>query len=147
MIMTLSKSQTAILHVAKNQLSIDDDTYRTILVKLTGEVTSKDIDRAGFETVMGYFEYLGFRPMDSKAPRYGNRTGFASFAQIELIRELWREIHRASATDDEALAGWLLKYHKVSAMRFVTASMAQKIITALKHWKARERAKRQDKAA
>lgn len=68
--MALSKSQTAILHVAKNQLAIDDDTYRTILVKLTGEVTSKDIDRAGFETVMGYFEYLGFRPMDSKAPRY-----------------------------------------------------------------------------
>ncbi len=139
--MALSKSQIAILHVAKKQLAIDDDTYRTILVKLTGEVTSKEIDRAGFETVMGYFEYLGFRPMDSQAPRYGNRAGFASFAQLELIRQLWREIHRESEVNEEALVGWLLKYQKVSAMRFITSAMAPKIITALKGWKARERSK------
>ncbi len=123
--------------MAKNQLTIDD-TYRTILVKLTGEVTSKDIDRAGFETVMGYFELLGFRPMDCKTPRYGNRAGFG---QLELIRQLWREIHCESEVNEEALAGWLLKYQKVSAMRFVTAAMAAPIITARQGWDARKRSK------
>ncbi len=145
--MALSKSQNQIIHVAKGQLAMPDDTYRLILARLAGVTTSKDLDHDGFLTIMGYFEYLGFTPMRQDGPRYGTRAGFASFAQIELIRELWREIHRASATDDEALAGPLLKYQKISVMRFATASMAQKLITALKHWKARERAKRQDKAA
>ncbi len=58
------------------------DTYRTVLVKLTGKVTSKDIDRAGFETAIGVCEYLGYRPMDRKTPRYSNRAGFCTFASV-----------------------------------------------------------------
>ena len=63
----------------------------------------------------------------------------ATFAQLELIRELWRELHDQAACDDEALTGWLLKYHKVSSMRFLTLEAARKVIVALKAWKARPR--------
>ena len=41
---------------------------------------------------MGFFEYCGFRPLGKGAPRYGKRPGMATFAQLELIRELWREV-------------------------------------------------------
>ena len=63
----------------------------------------------------------------------------ATFAQLELIRELWRELRDQDACDDEHLTGWLLKYHKVSSMRFLTLDAARKVIVALKALKARTR--------
>jgi hypothetical protein len=137
--MTLTRPQKAILHVAKAKLGWDDNTYRMVLVRIAGVTTSKDLDQAGFEAMMGFADYCGFRPLAKGAPRYGNRPGMATFAQIELIRELWRELHDQAACDDEALTGWLLKYHKVSSMRFLTLEAARKVIVALKAWKTRPR--------
>lgn len=135
--MTLSRQQTAILHVAADKLKWDDDTYRMALVRITGCTTSKDLDQEGFEAMMGFMDYCGFRPLAKGAPRYGNRPGMATFAQLEPIRELWRELHDQDVCDDEHLTGWLLKYHKVSSMRFLTLDVARKVIVALKAWKAR----------
>lgn len=136
----ISTAQSKLLHVAATKLRMLDETYRQVLVRIAGVTTSKDLDREGFEAVMGFFEYLGFKPIDDKAPRYGNRPGFATFAQIELIRELWREIHRDRACDDEALVGWLRKYHKVDSLRFLTVEGGRKVIVGLKAWKARPQA-------
>ena len=135
--MTISNPQKTILHVAKAKLGLDDETYRQVLVRVAGVTSSKDLDYAGFQAVMGFFDYAGFRPTGIGAPRYGNRPGMASFAQLELIRELWRELHREAEVNEEALAGWLLKYHKVHSMRFLTLDAARKVITALKAWKSR----------
>jgi hypothetical protein len=137
--MTLTRPQKAILHVAKAKLGWDDDTYRMVLVRIAGVTTSSDLDQAGFEAMMGFADYCGFRPLAKGAPRYGNRPGMATFAQLELIRELWRELHDQTDCDDEALTGWLLKYHKVSSMRFLTLEAARKVIVAFKAWKARPR--------
>lgn len=137
--MTISNSQKTILHVAKAKLGLDDDLYRQALVRIAGVTTSTDLDEAGFKAMMGFFEYCGFRPLGKGAPRYGNRPGMATFAQLELIRELWRELHNARECDDEALLGWLRKYQKVDSMRFLTMEGARKAITALKAWKARPR--------
>lgn len=63
----------------------------------------------------------------------------ATFAQLELIRELWRELHDARECDDAALLGWLRKFFKVDSMRFLTMEGARQAITALKAWKARPR--------
>jgi hypothetical protein len=137
--MTLSRQQKAILHVAKAKLGWDDDTYRLALVRIAGVTSSTELDQAGFEAMMGWCEHLGFRPLAKGGPRYGNRPGMATFAQLELIRELWRELHDQDVCDDEHLTGWLLKYHKVSSMRFLTLDAARKVIVALKAWKARPR--------
>lgn len=137
--MTLTNPQKAILHLAADKLKWDDDTYRQVLVRIAGVTTSKDLDQAGFEAVMGFMEYSGFRPLAKGAPRYGNRPGMATFAQIELIRELWRELHDQAVCDDEHLTGWLAKYAHVSSLRFLTLDGARKVIVALKAWKARPR--------
>lgn len=114
----------------------DDELYRSVLVRVAGAASSTELDRAGFKAQMDFAEYCGFRPLSKDAPRYGNRPGMATFAQIEMIRELWRELHRAVQCDDAALAGWLLKYLKVSSLRFLTLDGARKAIVGLKSWKA-----------
>lgn len=133
----ISKQQKAILHIAKSKLALDDDTYRQVLVRIAGVTSSTELDQGGFVAVMGFFDYCGFRPLGKGAPRYGNRPGMATYAQLELIRELWRELHGLRECDDDALTGWLRKYHKVDSMRFLTMEGARKAITALKAWKSR----------
>lgn len=135
--MTISKPQKAILHVAKAKLGLDDDLYRQALVRIAGVTSSTELDQDGFEAVMGFFFYCGFRPLGKGAPRYGNRLGMATYAQLELIRELWREVHDQAQCDDAALMGWLRKFFKVDSMRFLTMDGARKAITALKAWKSR----------
>lgn len=135
--MTISNPQKTILHVAKAKLGLDDETYRQVLVRVAGVTSSTELDRDGFLAVKGFFDFAGFRPMDKGGPRYGARPGMATFAQLELIRQLWRELHRESEVNGEALAGWLLKYHKVHSLRFLTLDAARKVITALKAWKSR----------
>lgn len=135
--MTISKAQKTLLHVAKAKLGWDDELYRQALVRIAGVTSSTELDQDGFSAVMGFAEYCGFRPLGKGAPRYGNRTGMATFAQLELIRELWREIHRDRECDDETLTGWLRKYQKVDSLRFLTLDAARKTITAFKAWKAR----------
>ncbi len=135
--MTISKAQKAIIHVAQGKLGWDEETYRQVLVRIAGVTSSTELDQDGFSAVMGFAEYCGFRPLGKGAPRYGNRPGMASFAQLELIRELWREVHGARECDDAALLGWLRKFFKVDSMRFLTMEGARKAITALKAWKSR----------
>ena len=135
--MTLTNPQKAILHVAKAKLRLSDDLYRSALVEIAGATSSTELDKAGFEAMMGFFEYLGFKPLEAKGPAYGERPGMASWAQIELIRALWRELtHGAYAGDDE-LNKWLLRSFKLSSLRFLPKTTAPKIITALKAMKAR----------
>jgi len=137
--MTLTKPQKAILHVARAKLGWDDEMYRQVLVRIAGVTSSTELDQRGFEAVMGFCQYCGFRPLSKGAPRYGNRPGMATYAQLELVRELWREVHGTAECNDEALTGWLRKWFKVDSMRFLTMEGARKAITALKAWKSQPR--------
>jgi Protein of unknown function (DUF1018) len=135
--MTIDRRKLALIHVAKTKLNLGDDSYRSALVQIGGVASSKDLDQAGFEAMMGFFEYLGFTPLVAKGPTYGRRPGMASFAQIELIRALWAEhTHRAYPGEDQ-LNAWLEHYFKLSSLRFLSAGAAPKVITALKAMKAR----------
>lgn len=128
--MPLSRGQNRLLHVARRQLHLDDDTYRTILIKLAGVETSKKLTPAGFDTVMGYFEHLGFQPLQAKGPYYGDRPGMASPLQVQLIRDLWAKW--SGSSDWQALDAWLLRTFKVTSLRFVNAKIAGKAIHALR---------------
>ncbi|MDT8857005.1 regulatory protein GemA [Paracoccaceae bacterium Fryx2] len=126
--------------MAKAKLGLDDDTYRRVLAKCAGVTSSTELDQAGFDAVMGFLDHVGLRPLVADGPSYGKRAGFASPGQVELIRTLWMDLHQACELDEAALCGWLLKWFKVSSLRFLTVAQAPKVITALKAWKSRARA-------
>lgn len=134
--MALNRKQLAAIHVAKTKLGMSDAEYRTALVHIAGVTRSKELDLDGFHAVMGYFDFLGWKPTAPTGPDYGHRPGMASFAQLELIRNLWSEYTRGQAGEDE-LSKWLLRSFKVSSLRFLRAKQAGDVITALKAMKAR----------
>lgn len=135
--MPISKRQLAFLHVGKSKLGLTDETFRLALAQIGGVTSSKDLDRDGFDAMIGFFEYLDFTPTGAKGKSYGTRPGMASFAQIELIRALWNEYTRFSYQGEGELNTWLEHYWKISSLRFLTAAQAPKVITALKAMKSR----------
>ena len=137
---TLSRKQVALIHVAKNQLKLDDGSYRAILRHIGGVESSKDLDPIGFELVMQYMIALGFKSDFSKT-FYGHRPGVATPAQINLIRRLWVEYTEGKGSD-ATLGKWLDRTFKVSAVRFLGADQAPKAITALLAMKAQTERKR-----
>lgn len=50
------------IHVAKAQLALDDDNYRAILQRITGQNSSKNCDLQQLQRVMTEMERLGFKP-------------------------------------------------------------------------------------
>lgn len=134
--MPLSRKQKALIHVAKTKLELTEEMYRSALVEIGGVSNLTELDIAGFEALMGFFEYLGFKPLTAKGANYGDRQGMASFAQIEFIRTLWREYTRG-ASDEDGLNKWLESKWNLSSLRFLGKDKAPKIITALKAMKSR----------
>ena len=85
---------------------------------------------------LGYFGWRDFAPERAKGPDHGKRPGMASFAQLELIRTLWREYTRGKG-DEASLTEWLEGTFKVASLRFLTKGDGQRAITALTSMKAR----------
>lgn len=125
----------ALIHVAKKQLGLGEDDFRDILQRFGGVQSCADLDEEGFRAVMFRFEQLGFRSTKSTF-NFGNRHGMATPAQVSLMRDLWAA-YSADDPDERHLNAWLAKYHKVSALRFVSFDKAAKIIPALKAMAAR----------
>ena len=139
----LNRKQIALVHLAAKQLGLDDGTYRAALEHQGGVTSAKDLDHAGFTTVMAYFTACGFRS-DWIKRTYGNRPGMASPGQVDLIRLLWRQY--AGSGDDRALNRWLDRSFKASALRFVTRDQAAMAIAGLKAMIARQADRRETSA-
>lgn len=56
------KGLIAKIHIAKQQLNMDDDTYRTILQRITGQNSTKSCHLLQLQRVMDEMERLGFMP-------------------------------------------------------------------------------------
>lgn len=135
----ISTKQTALIHLAKKQLGLDEETYRAILAAYGGVGSARDLDLEGFDRVMAYLKKLGFESTWSKRT-FGDRRGMASPSQVDLIRHLWREW--SDHPDDGAgLNHWLGGHFGVSALRFLDPAGAQKAIPALRAMNKRKLAK------
>ena len=134
--MAITKKQIALVHVAKNQLNLNEEDYQSILWNIGDVESSKELDATGFELVMQRMAALGFRSDFTKS-FYGLRPGMASPAQVHLIRKLWSEYTEGQGSDI-TLGKWLHRTFKVSSVRFVTSKQAQKAITALKAMKSKQ---------
>lgn len=139
----MTRKQLALLHVAQRDIKLEDSTFKYLLLDVGGVLRPQDLSQRGFDRVLFYVTELGFvppsrTPKPAKRPSYGRRPGMASPAQVQLVRELWREW--SGADDQDALHAWLEKYHHVSNLRFLSAATAGHVLTALKAMKARRRA-------
>ena len=137
--MSINNAQKAVIHVAKAQLHMADEDYRSLLGRCAGVSSSMGLDEAGFLAVMAEFERLGFRKTMGRAQTFV-REGMASPAQIGKIRALWKGW--AGEDDEIHLGRWLHRTVHVSHVNFLSAERAGKAIAILAKMNRHPNAKR-----
>lgn len=64
--MTINKGTLSKIHIAKQQLAMDDDIYRGLLARVAGVRSAKELNDRQAGAVLREFERLGFKPLPSK---------------------------------------------------------------------------------
>ncbi len=59
--MPIGRKKKALVHIAKEDLHLDDETYRQILKGVAGAESSTQLTVEGFEKVMKRFQQMGFK--------------------------------------------------------------------------------------
>jgi hypothetical protein len=59
--MAIGRKKKALVHIAKEDLHLDEESYRQILKGVAGVESSTQLTEVGFEKVMRRFQEMGFR--------------------------------------------------------------------------------------
>jgi hypothetical protein len=59
--MVIGRKKKALIHIAKDDLHLDEESYRQILKGVAGVESSTRLTREGFEKVMERFQEMGFK--------------------------------------------------------------------------------------
>lgn len=131
--MTLTAKQHGMIAVARKQLGLAEDDYRTILRNACGVESATQLDNIGFDLLMQELRRLGFSPTKKGL---GYRDGMATPQQLGMIRGLWRDL--TGGADESGLRAWLERTAKVSSLRFLDRPGAHAMINALRAAVARK---------
>ncbi|MCR1304496.1 MULTISPECIES: gp16 family protein [unclassified Enterobacter] len=127
-----------LIHIARNDLQMDEDTYRQMLQGLTGKASTKGMDVTQLNRVMESMKKKGFRikPAGKSRPDLPLDT----HPQSKKLRALWLELASAGIVRDsseQALALWVKRETGISALRWLSNEQASSVIEKLKKWQRR----------
>ena len=121
------RQELAQIHIAAKALALDDNTYRALLKRVTGNESAGALDAADRGRVIAEFQRLGWRP-----PRKSKLTGAA-----RKIRALWLVLHKGGAVADaseQAMNAWVKRQTGRADVRWLDVDLAQRCIEQLKRW-------------
>jgi phage gp16-like protein len=122
-----------LIHVAKKDLGLDEDTFRSVIEQITGERSLKELSIDQLNLVLGRLKASGF----VVKPKNGKDLKAADDDQSRMIRHLWLLLHQAGEVrnpSELALAAYVEKQVRVSALQFLSTDNASKVIERLKKW-------------
>lgn len=128
-----------LIHVARRELRMDDDTYRLMLAGmkgLDGATSSADLSVPNLLRVLERLKQKGFKVRPNKK----SKRPLADDNQSKKIRSLWLTLHDLGAVRDpseEALAKFVLGMTRVAALQWLSIGQASQVIENLKQWHQR----------
>ena len=128
-----------LIHVARRELRMDDDTYRLRLAGmkgLDGATSTADLSVPNLLRVLEQLKQRGFKVCPNKKPK----RPLAQDEQSKMIRSLWLTLHDLGAVRDpseEALAKFVLGMTRVAALQWLSTDQASQVIENLKQWHQR----------
>jgi phage gp16-like protein len=128
-----------LIHVARRELRMDDDTYRLMLAGmkgLDGATSTADLSVPNLLRVLEQLKQRGFKVRPNKK----HKRPLADDEQSKKIRSLWLTLHDLGAVRDpseEALAKFVLAMTRVAALQWLSTDQASQVIENLKKWHQR----------
>jgi phage gp16-like protein len=120
------------VHVAKKQLAMVDDSYRALLLRVTGQDSAATCTDAQLVRVVEEFKRLGFAASRKISDK----------PYVRMIYGVWKELKPfLDAPSDTALAAFVQRQTGIARPEWLDGKQAGAVIEALKGWLARERAK------
>ncbi len=136
-----------LIHVAKRDLQLDDDTYRAILQRVAGKESSSDLNVSELEKVLEHMKRSGFKVRSKgKAPRTAKQAKakpsrpLAQDAESRKVRALWLFLHQLDVVknpSEEALAAYVKRIAGVDALQWINGEQAERLIETMKKWAMR----------
>ncbi len=133
----MRKELLAKIHVAKKQMGLDDDTYRDLLERATGQRSAAGLTDRQLVGVLDALKASGWqapvrKPTSSKPP-------------VAKVLALWADMCAQGIPRDKsdaALTAFVKRMAGVDRPEWLTPAQASKVIEGLKAWRARELSRR-----
>lgn len=122
-----------LIHIAKSQLGMDDDTYRNMLQQLTQKDSTKLLTVGQLNRVITHLQGLGFTIKSKTNPK----QVAAKDPQAQKIRALWRELHTLGQVTDpteKALSAYVKRITSIESLAWLNTQQATQVIETLKKW-------------
>lgn len=136
------KAELAIIHLAKKDLGLDDDTYRDLLEQWTGKRSSGRMSQGHRQKCIENFKKMGFEVERSEPDCVVIEDDDAP--QIRKIKAMWLSLWRRGVVKNPSLASlnaWVKRVtggeRGTSHVNFLTPDGANTVIEALKAWQSR----------
>ncbi len=137
-----SKADYAKIHIAKQELGLDDETYRDVLKWKFNVSSSKDLKPRQVIVLLNHFKARGWKPKAArKAKPQQSRSKMASDPQSKKIRALWITMHQEGLVknpSETALARYIKRMTGVDRLEWCTSAQKHRLIEALKKWHERD---------
>ena len=136
-----ARREIQLIHVARQKIGMDDETYRNLLMDRFGTDSSKNLDWKQREQLLKHFKTLGFKVKSKKAGQKDVVSRpLADDPESKKIRFLWLLLHELGAVknpSEAALAAYVKRIAKVDALQWINGDQATTMIETLKKWAMR----------
>lgn len=133
-----------LIHVARRELGLDEDTYRTMLRTAGGADSTTLMDVRALKAVVEHAKRAGFkvRATSKAASTSTARPDRRQDTSVEArkVRALWLFLHHLGAVRDpseRALATYVKRIAKVDDLHWAPGAAMFKLIETLKKWAMR----------
>lgn len=79
------KQELGLIHAGKKALALDDDTYRDLLEKLTGQRSAADLNWQQRKAVIDHLRASGYKPATRRTAPAGNKGHLISKIKAQLM--------------------------------------------------------------
>jgi phage gp16-like protein len=126
--MSLTPAVRSKIHIARQQLGLDDEAYRAVLARITGQRSSKDLNATQAGRLLQEFERLGWKPKPGGKAK-GKPHNFKTLpGEIEVIQAQLTNMGLPWSYAD-AIAKQMFRVQRVSWLR--KPEQLQAILAAL----------------
>lgn len=130
----IGNKQKAIIHIAKQQLKLNDMNYRSLLQSV-GVNSSRELTWWQYQQLLGHFKVLGFEVVSKNAPRW---QASPPKSKKKLLKKIGAILADMGLPDTYA-DGVAKKVAKVDKVVFADFDGLRKIVAALTYHQKRNR--------